>query len=118
MSITGQVQEFVEKLSIPSHEIEKSSDLISIDRDYIIVIPTYDHKTTALINEFIQHESNLSYCRGVVGSGNLAFGEDFTYTAKDISKQYNIPLLRQIEYSGSDYDVEQLEKELKFIGIT
>lgn len=51
-----------------------------------------------------------SKCVGVIGTGNMNFGELYLCTAKEICKEYNLPLLYGVEFSGTDRDVEQIKE--------
>jgi protein involved in ribonucleotide reduction len=47
---------------------------------------------------------------GVAGGGNLNFADLFIFTAKDIVRDYNVPLLYSFEFSGTDEDVKNFKK--------
>ncbi len=52
---------------------------------------------------------------GVAGGGNRNFAELFVYTAKDIARDYHVPLLYSFEFSGTDEDVETFKKVVEEI---
>ena len=106
-SITGNVKRFVDKLSLPSVEIDPANPFLSIDEPFIVVAPTYERDLTEPINDFIEN-NDLSNFKGVMGSGNLNFADLYVFTAKDIAKEYNVPLLYSFEYSGTNEDIEKI----------
>lgn len=111
-SLTGNVKRFIEKLGLPSVEIDSNNPFITVDEPYIIVAPTYDEEMTEPINDFIEHNS-LDLLQGVVGSGNLNFADLYVFTAKDLATEYNVPHLYSFEYSGTPEDVTDLKKILE-----
>lgn len=115
MSLTGQVRKFVKKLSLDGIEIKKNT-FFSMDEPYIVIVPTYAHEVTMVIDEFIDYESNLQFLKGVCGSGNRNFNDLFCFSAKDLSKKYDVPLIHCFEFNGSEFDVKLLEKEVQELG--
>lgn len=112
LSLTGNVKRFVEKLSLPSVEITPTNPFISVSEPYVIIAPTYEGDLTESIEDFIEH-NDLSLLRGVVGSGNLNFADLYVFTAKDLAKKYEVPMLQAIEYSGTEEDVKKLRELLE-----
>lgn len=53
---------------------------------------------------------NYKYCKGVIASGNTNFGDTegglFCKSAEELSKVFNIPVIRKIDLRGyqQDYD--------------
>lgn len=111
-SLTGNVSRFIDKLGEPNIEIDSVNPFIDVDEPYIIVAPTYDIEMTEPINDFIEHNP-LDLFKGVIGSGNLNFADLYVFTAKDISEEYNVPMLYAFEYSGTAEDVAEIKKLVK-----
>ncbi|KMT41278.1 class Ib ribonucleoside-diphosphate reductase assembly flavoprotein NrdI [Melissococcus plutonius] len=109
-SVTGQTKRFINKLNLPSYEIDPSDPYVKMNESYILIVPTYDKEITEIVNDFIEYEDNQDYCQGVAGSGNRNFAHLFVYTAKDIAHDYNVPLLFAFEFSGTNEDVTSFKK--------
>lgn len=111
-SVIGNTRAFVQKSGLESLEITPENyDEIKVDQNFILVAPTYDHETTYILDEFMKYQDNYKHCQGVFGGGNRNFMDLFCYTAKKISKYFDVPLLHLFEFQGSQYDVDQLIKE-------
>lgn len=110
LSVTGQTRRFVNKLPFSNTELNPANPLIEINEPYILVVPTYDKEITDTVLDFIEYQNNLTYLKGVAGGGNRNFADLFIYTAKDISRDYHVPLLFAFEFSGTNEDVENFKK--------
>ncbi|MDR1568148.1 MAG: class Ib ribonucleoside-diphosphate reductase assembly flavoprotein NrdI [Streptococcaceae bacterium] len=104
-SLTGQTKRFANKLGITSIDIS-SNPFLTIDEDFVLLAPTYDKSMTEVANQFLEHEHNLQFCRGIIGIGNKNFADLFIYTAKDLAFDYDLELLYGLEFSGTSADVE------------
>lgn len=117
MSITGNVSKFVNFLDMDSLQIDYNDNLIEVDRDYIVIVPTYDDSITDTVSEFIDYKDNNKFLVGFVGSGSKNFDKDYIFNAKDLSKKYGKPLIFDFEFSG-DNDVLAFKKEVEEIEST
>lgn len=113
-SLTGNVRRFVNKLSLPSVEITETNPFIELNEPYVLIAPTYDADMTEPIFDFINHNKPELF-RGVIGSGQLNFAQLYVFTAKDIARDYKVPLLYDFEYSGMPEDVEAVRKIMEEI---
>lgn len=109
-SLTGQTRRFIQKLNLPAYEIDTTNPFHQINEPFILVVPTYDAEVTEVVNDFIEFKNNQSYLKGVAGGGNRNFAELFIFTAKDIARDYHIPLLFEFEFSGTEQDVNKFKK--------
>ncbi|AQP54282.1 class Ib ribonucleoside-diphosphate reductase assembly flavoprotein NrdI [Vagococcus penaei] len=109
-SLTGQTRRFIQKLDLPAYEIDTTNPFHQINEPFILVVPTYDAEVTEVVNDFIEFKNNQSYLKGVAGGGNRNFAELFIFTAKDIARDYHIPLLFEFEFSGTEQDVNKFKK--------
>lgn len=109
-TVTGQTRRFVKKLDLPAYEIEPANPFFEIDEPYLLIVPTYDAEITEVVNDFLDYKNNRKYLQGVSGGGNRNFAELFVYTAKDIAREYNVPMLFSFEFSGTSEDVESFKK--------
>lgn len=111
-SLTGQTRRFIKKLDLPAYEIDPTNPFVSLDEPFVLVVPTYDKDITETINEFLDYETNAAQLLGVAGGGNRNFAELFIYTAKDIAKDYHVPLLFAFEFNGTAADVQEFRQIL------
>ncbi|MBO0475456.1 class Ib ribonucleoside-diphosphate reductase assembly flavoprotein NrdI [Vagococcus sp. DIV0080] len=109
-SLTGQTRRFIKKLGLPSYEIDTSNPFYEMNEPFILIVPTYDIEVTEVVNDFIEYKSNQENMLGVAGGGNLNFADLFIFTAKDIARDYEVPLLYGFEFSGTDEDVKNFKK--------
>lgn len=112
-SITGQTKRFIKKLSVDDslvYEIKEKVEPTELNSPYILIVPTYDAPMTQVVNNFIEFKSNRTNLKGVIGSGNRNFGDLFVFTAKDIARDYDVPLLYSYEFNGTTEDVENVKK--------
>lgn len=109
-TVTGQTRRFIKKLDLAAYEIEPADPFFEINEPFILVVPTYDQEITEVVNDFLEYKSNREQLKGVAGGGNLNFAELFVYTAKDIARDYNVPMLFSFEFSGTNEDVKSFKK--------
>lgn len=109
-TVTGQTRRFIKKLDLAAYEIEPANPFFEINEPFVLVVPTYDQEITEVVNDFLDYKSNQENLQGVAGGGNLNFAELFVYTAKDIARDYNVPMLFAFEFSGTNEDVESFKK--------
>ena len=75
---------------------------------FILILPSYeDFPDYGVVADFLNF--NSSRCLGVVGTGNMNFGDLYLCTAKEICRYYDLPLLYGVEFSGTDKDVEGIK---------
>ncbi|SDD13679.1 protein involved in ribonucleotide reduction [Marinilactibacillus psychrotolerans] len=104
------------KLGMDLLEITPTDPFIAVDEPYIVITPTYEKEVTEILNDFIETENNQSFLKGVAGGGNINFGQLFVFTAKDLARDYNVPLLHSFEFQGSEVDVKKLKKAVDDLG--
>jgi nrdI protein len=116
ISLTGNTQTFVDRLGFPSLNLNDNTVYTEVNNPYIIIAPTYDKEVTDIFNEFLEIGNNKQYCKGVVGCGNINFAELYCFTAKDLNRDYNIPLLHMMEYFGNDNDLKKIKGVVESLG--
>ncbi|MEG0255399.1 MAG: class Ib ribonucleoside-diphosphate reductase assembly flavoprotein NrdI [Vagococcus sp.] len=109
-SLTGQTRRFIKKLGLPAHEIDPNNPFYEMNEPYILIVPTYDAEVTEVVNDFIEYKTNQENMLGVAGGGNRNFADLFIFTAKDIARDYNVPLLFSFEFNGTEEDVKNFRK--------
>lgn len=115
-SLTGNTRQLVNKFSYENFEIHDGNADTKVDFKFLLFAPTYEKDVTYVADDFL--EVNASNCVGIVGCGNINFNDLYCFTAKDLSKKFNIPIIKLLEYSGSHIDVEYIEGVVEEIGKT
>lgn len=115
-SVTENTARFIQKLDVPAVRIPlKPSDaaMFTVDEDYVLVTPTYaDGRVPPQVVKFLNLEQNRVRCKGVIGSGNRNFFEDFARAGTIISAKLQVPLLYQFELAGTPEDVSRTQEGL------
>lgn len=118
-SVTENTKVFVEQLSFESKRLPlKNSDpeVIAVG-PYVLVVPTYGGgKDEALVPKqvmkFLRLKENRELCVGIIGSGNINFGEHYAAAADLLSKNLGVPVLARFEIRGMNSDLESVTKGL------
>ncbi|AUJ29230.1 MAG: class Ib ribonucleoside-diphosphate reductase assembly flavoprotein NrdI [Liquorilactobacillus hordei] len=116
-SVTGQTRRFVSKLNLSNVEITPTNPFFAVNEPYILVVPTYEKEITEFVEDFLNYSVNRQNLLGVAGTGNRNFAELFIFTAKDIARDYQVPLVYSFEFSGTPKDVENFKKVVNEIDI-
>lgn len=109
VTLTGNCRRFVKKCKEECSELNfleltSENSTNQYDKDYLLIVPTYVHDSKVkLAHEFLL--TNLSRCKGLIASGNRNFAELYCFTALDLSKKYDIPMLYDFEFAGMPRDV-------------
>lgn len=115
-SVTENTSRFIEKLDVPALRIPlKATDAaeFSVDEDYILVTPTYGSgRVPGQVVKFLNVEHNRVRCKGVIGSGNRNFYEDFAKAGDIISAKLQVPLLYRFELAGTPEDITKTKEGL------
>lgn len=107
-SNTGNVRRFAKKLNMESIELDHSNVGLILEEPYLLLVPTYEPEMLTYLLDFI--EDNADQCVGIVGSGNYNFGKDlFCYTANDLAKRFEKPIVTNIELVGNSRDITKIE---------
>lgn len=118
MSLSGNVRKFVKEVGWDSLEFSYSNPFLNVDKEYMLVMPSYSDEITDIVSDFIDYGDNLKHLVAIIGSGNMNFGKDgYCFNASEIAKEYNKPLIFKFEHSG-DSDIENFKKEVEEFEIT
>ncbi|MBS9335332.1 class Ib ribonucleoside-diphosphate reductase assembly flavoprotein NrdI [Fructobacillus sp. M1-13] len=132
-SIEGNTDSFVKKLAaVAAAEGDKLSVLSVGDEvdpvhekvPYVVLVPTYLNGGTGTgpevkeiftngLGEYIEYGNNQRYLRGVIGSGNRNFNDQYVLTAKRYAQKYHVPLLGDYELRGTQREAEKLFTRIK-----
>lgn len=118
ISLTGNTRRFVKKLNMDSLEVQQMNPNVEVSEDFVFILPTYSDTLTDIASQFIEYKDNRKYIKGIIGGGERNFGRRYIFSAKDLAKEHDIPLIFDLEKSGSSKDVENFKKEVQKIGIT
>ncbi|MED4582349.1 class Ib ribonucleoside-diphosphate reductase assembly flavoprotein NrdI [Brevibacillus choshinensis] len=101
-SKTGNVRRFVNKLNLPSVEIDEQ---MVIEEPFVLITYTTGFgQVPEKVASFLQR--NHLYMKGVSASGNRNWGTSFAKSADTIAHQYGVPVISKFELSGTGRDVE------------
>lgn len=116
-SVTENTARFVEKLDVPALRIPlmtADAGLVRIEEDFVLVTPTYGAGSKGFVPKqviaFLNQEENRVRCRGVIGSGNINFHEDYCKAAYIVAEKLQVPVLYRFELAGTDEDVQKTQE--------
>jgi|SRR5699024_882518 len=115
LTVTGYVENFVEKTGMDSHELDITNPFYEVGEDYIIVTPTYEGELNDEIEDFINYKDNINYLKGFAASGNLNFDNLYCINGKQLSRKFKKPLIIKFEFNGTDKDLEKFKEEISKI---
>lgn len=105
-SRTGNVRFIVSKLGLPAKEIKPKMQLTEP-----FILFTYTDgigSVPQIVEDFMV--LNGSFCRGVIVSGNVNFGQhNFARAGDLIAQKYQVPLVRKIDLRGTTLDYTYIQ---------
>jgi protein involved in ribonucleotide reduction len=120
---SGNTKRFVEKLNGNSARIpidtNDSGDFL-VRSEYVLFVPTYGggSEKSAIprqVRRFLNNEQNRNLLRGVVGFGNINFGEHFCKAADIISRKTGVPVIARVEIFGTQDDVNKVKERMRML---
>jgi protein involved in ribonucleotide reduction len=120
---SGYTHRFITKLGLPAVRIpllSKEAELFTVEEDFVLIVPTYGSKTQGHVPrqviKFLNNKVNRDKLRGVIGAGNMNFGNEFGIAADIISAKCGVPTLYRFELAGTPEDVEKVREGIdKFV---
>jgi protein involved in ribonucleotide reduction len=117
---SGNTKRFVEKLDNSSIRIPINWDSASpvyAKVEYVLMVPTYGggSERSAIpkqVKSFLNIEENRNLLRGVVGLGNINFGDNYCKAADLIAQKTGVPVIAKVEIFGTDDDVNKVKERL------
>lgn len=123
-NVTENTHRFIQRLSAHSatpagfvaHRlpVKRTEEVMIMDEDYILICPSYGTERTnhvpPQVKHFLSEEANRNLCVGVIGAGNINFGEEYAVSADAISRKLQVPILHKFELSGFDRDISALQQ--------
>lgn len=115
-SVTENTKIVIDRLPFPSQRIKlraKDPEVL-VDYPFIFFVPTYGggHGEGAVppqVRKFFQRKEHRDLCVGVVGSGNLLFGEKYGIAGDILADRLQVPMLYRFEIRGTLDDLEKIE---------
>lgn len=118
-SASGFTERFVEKLGLPAKRLPlktSEAELFTVNEEFVLICPTYGASRKDFVPKqvikFLNNIENRSLIRGVIGSGNINFMEDYAKAGKIVSEKCQVPLLYIFELAGLDEDVKNVREGL------
>lgn len=118
-SMTNNTARFVESLSFEALRLPlKTKDAtVVVDRPCVLVSPTYsrarsENAVPPQVMAFLKVPQNRENLVGVIGAGNMNFGEIYCLAAKRIADKCNAPLLFTFELAGTEEDRQKAREGL------
>jgi protein involved in ribonucleotide reduction len=120
---SGNTKRLVERLNGTAIRIPitgDSSEPTIVTNEYVLVVPTYGggSERSAIpkqVRQFLNVEQNRSLLRGVIGTGNTNFGDNFCKAADLISRKTGVPIIARVEIFGTDEDVNKIKERLEIL---
>ena len=114
-SVTENTRRFVDKLHMPNTRIPLHGDVPRMNTPYVLITPSYGtgiNDVPPRVKRFLRDEGNRANLQGVVGSGNLNFGQLYGIAAKKVAERCKVDLLYLFELAGTDEDVSAVRNGL------
>ncbi len=107
-SLTGNVRRFIQRTdAIHTIELTEETNELEMYEPFILVTGTIGFgEVPEVVDTFLNYGQNSTFLKGVVGSGNRNWGQNFAKASKTLSGKYNVPLLHTFELHGNDKDIE------------
>ena len=134
ISISGNTRAFAQRLTHyaeAQHEVDSAQPLIHLTEisdasqaegetaPYFVMIPTYldggngidngfNELMTTAMGDYMREPGNAAWCRGIIGSGNRNFNEQYCLTAKEYCREVDVPFLADYELRGNAVDAKRI----------
>lgn len=107
-------------LKVPANYREKTSQPMAAGKNFVLIVPTYKSEADKnavprCLKEFLNTLDNAKMMKGVIGVGNITFGDDFCRAADVIASRFGVPVLGRIELAGTPEDVEMLTEKIHHV---
>lgn len=111
---SANTRRFVERLGLPATRIGRET---TVTGPYVLITPSYSDgegrgAVAKPVIRFLNIPENRALIRGVIGTGNLNFGEHFALAGKIVAAKCNVPLLYTFELAGTEEDVTRVRQGL------
>lgn len=117
-NVTNNTARFVAKLDWESSSripIKGEFDE-ELSQFYVLVCPSYGTSDTGhvppQVRKFLSNPEHRRNCVGVIGTGNINFGDEYAMAGDVIAKKLGVPMLYRLELAGTDIDVDKVQHGL------
>ena len=108
-SRTGNVESIIDRLGVDALRIEDGSETVA--EEFIIFTYTDGYgDVPGEVADFL--ENNSGFLKGVVVSGDTAYGDAFCGAGDVIAEEYDVPVLYKVENDGTDEDIENIKNAI------
>lgn len=113
---SGNTKRFAEKLGVKN--TYSVSEIPVATHKYVLLVPTYGagndgfHVPQA-VKTFLSIKTNYENLVGVIGFGNINFGDTYCKAAEIISRKFGVPILGKVELFGTPEDVIEIQERLE-----
>lgn len=111
-STSENTSRFIQQLDVPALRIPLmtvNASKFTVDDPFVLVTPTYGQGSVPKqVVKFLNLEQNRLLCKGVIGSGNRNFFEDYAKAGDILAYKLNVPLLYKFELAGTPEDIEKV----------
>lgn len=119
-SVTENTKIFVEQLEFEHTRLplRAADEAVVADQPYVLVVPTYGGgRDEALVPKqvmrFLKDPEHRRLCIGIIGAGNLNFGDKYAAAADLLSSKLHVPVLARFELRGMKSDRDTITQGLK-----
>ncbi|MBS9337046.1 class Ib ribonucleoside-diphosphate reductase assembly flavoprotein NrdI [Fructobacillus parabroussonetiae] len=133
ISIEGNTESFVQKLAAVAESEGDQLSLLALGDEidpahekepFVALVPTYLNGGTGTgpevveiftnaLADYIDFGNNARYLRGVIGSGNRNFNDQYILTAKRYAEKYHVPVIGDYELRGTSREAEKIFARIK-----
>lgn len=114
-SATENTRRFVDKLHMPNTRIPLHGDVPRMNTPYVLITPSYGtgaNDVPPRVKRFLRDGENRENLAGVIGTGNMNFGQLYGIAAKKVAERCKVDLLYLLELQGTDEDVRAVRDGL------
>lgn len=87
-----------------------------IDRPFLLVVPSYeDNPFYDILADVLDADEGVGNCKGIIGTGNKNFNDLYLVTAKELSREYDLPIVADVEFFGTESDRERVNDVIDFL---
>ena len=123
-NVSNNTHRFVEKLEWEGglHRIPLHGGCdFGVFNSYVLICPSYGDDTHGhvppQVRKFLNDPEYRSLCVGVIGAGNINFGDEFARAGEVLARKLQVPLLYKFELAGTTEDLDKVKTGLHKFGI-
>ncbi|MBS9336458.1 class Ib ribonucleoside-diphosphate reductase assembly flavoprotein NrdI [Fructobacillus papyrifericola] len=133
ISIEGNTESFVKKLAAVAEAEGDQLSLLEVGDEvnpvhekapFVVLVPTYLNGGTGTgpevveiftnaLGDYVDFGNNARYIRGVIGSGNRNFNDQYILTAKRYAEKFQVPVIGDYELRGTPREAEKIFARIK-----